>query len=126
MPTYVYRREDGTTFEIEQRITEDPLETDPKTGQSVERIISGSTGIIFKGSGFYETDYVRKNGANGSAKQESADASAASSDNGSSTSTSAGTEAGDGTSSAGNAASAGKESTAAKTGSASAADKASA
>ena len=122
MPTYVYRREDGTTFEIEQRITEDPLETDPKTGQSVERIISGSTGIIFKGSGFYETDYVRKNGANGSAKQESADASAASSDNGSSTSTSAGTETGDGASTAGTTS---NESNA-KTGSASARDKASA
>ncbi len=64
MPTYVYRREDGTTFEIKQRITEDALETCPETGQPVERLISGSAGLIFKGEGFYVTDYVR-NSANG-------------------------------------------------------------
>ncbi len=61
MPTYVYRREDGTTFEIEQRITEDSLETCPTTGQAVTRVITGGTGLIFKGSGFYLTDYVRNN-----------------------------------------------------------------
>jgi len=74
MPTYVYRREDGSTFEIEQRITDPPLTHCPKTGQRVERLITGSAGLIFKGSGFYLTDYVRKgssNGANGSkAKSE--------------------------------------------------------
>ena len=59
MPTYVYRREDGTTFEIEQRITEDALEKDPETGQKVRRLISGGTGLIFKGSGFYINDYAR-------------------------------------------------------------------
>lgn len=57
MPTYVYRREDGTTFEIKQRITEDPLEECPETGQDVERIITGSAGLIFKGDGFYVNDY---------------------------------------------------------------------
>ena len=46
MPTYVYRREDGTTFETKQRITEDPLEECPETGQPVERIITGSPGIL--------------------------------------------------------------------------------
>lgn len=65
MPTYVYRREDGSTFELEQRITEDPLKVCPDTGQKVERVITGA-GLIFKGSGFYLTDYARKNG-NGSA-----------------------------------------------------------
>lgn len=63
MPTYVYRRSDGTTFEIEQRITEPALEVDPETGLPVTRIISGSAGLIFKGSGFYLTDYARKNGS---------------------------------------------------------------
>lgn len=65
MPTYVYRREDGTTFEIHQRITEDALAVCPDTGQPVERVISGNAGLIFKGSGFYLTDYARKssNGA---------------------------------------------------------------
>jgi predicted nucleic acid-binding Zn ribbon protein len=61
MPTYVYRREDGTTFEIMQRITDDPLTVDPATGQKVTRVIGGGAGLIFKGNGFYLTDYARKN-----------------------------------------------------------------
>ena len=63
MPTYVYRREDGSTFETQQRITEPALDVCPTTGQKVKRVIS-SAGVIFKGSGFYQTDYVRnkKNG----------------------------------------------------------------
>lgn len=55
MPTYTYRREDGTTFDIKQSFHEDPLEVDPKTGQKVYRVIQ-SAGVIFKGSGFYVTD----------------------------------------------------------------------
>lgn len=77
MPTYVYRRADGTTFEIQQRITEDPLKSCPTTGQPVTRVISGSAGLIFKGSGFYLTDYVRSddgskstNGTTPSAKKD--------------------------------------------------------
>lgn len=66
MPTYVYRREDGSTFEVQQRITEPAFEIDPETGQKVERVISGA-GLIFKGSGFYLTDYAR----NGNNKAES-------------------------------------------------------
>jgi predicted nucleic acid-binding Zn ribbon protein len=62
MPTYVYRREDGTTFELEQRISAPALTTDPETGQRVERVISGA-GLVFKGSGFYLTDYARKGSA---------------------------------------------------------------
>ena len=62
MPTYIYRREDGTTFEIDQRITEDALTTCPTTEQPVTRVITGGTGLIFKGSGFYLTDYARDNG----------------------------------------------------------------
>lgn len=78
MPTYVYRREDGTTFELEQRITEPALEVCPTTGQTVKRVISGA-GLIFKGSGFYLTDYARSgngtsNGSgNGSANGQKAD-----------------------------------------------------
>lgn len=55
MPTYTYRREDGTTFEIRQKFSDDALEVDPETGQKVTRIIH-SAGVIFKGSGFYVTD----------------------------------------------------------------------
>jgi putative FmdB family regulatory protein len=63
MPTYSYRREDGTTFEITQRITEDALATCPTTGQSVKRRITGGAGLVFKGTGFYQTDYARKKAA---------------------------------------------------------------
>ena len=68
MPTYDYKREDGTTFEYEQRITAEPLKVCPTTGQPVKRLISGGAGLVFKGSGFYQTDYVRK--SSGSASSE--------------------------------------------------------
>lgn len=75
MPTYVYRREDGTTFEVVQRITDDALAEDPETGQKVERVISGGIGLQFKGTGFYITDYARTGSGsektNGEAKSES-------------------------------------------------------
>ncbi|HET6567073.1 MAG TPA: zinc ribbon domain-containing protein [Rhodothermales bacterium] len=75
MPTYIYRREDGTTFEIQQRITEPALEVDPETGQKVTRVISGSAGLIFKGEGFYLTDYARKSNGAGSGSKEHKNAS---------------------------------------------------
>lgn len=71
MPTYTYRREDGSTFEVFQKITDDPLEVCPETGQPVERVISGGQPPIFKGSGFYETDY-KKDGSGESSSPEGA------------------------------------------------------
>ena len=73
MPTYTYKREDGSTFDIEQRITEDALEVCPTTGQKVKRIISGSAGLVFKGSGFYLTDYAKSGSTNGSSKEAGSD-----------------------------------------------------
>ncbi|MCU0511771.1 MAG: hypothetical protein MUE40_04280 [Anaerolineae bacterium] len=55
MPVYTYRREDGTTFDYRQSFHEDPLTTDPATGQKVIRVVQAA-GVIFKGSGFYVTD----------------------------------------------------------------------
>jgi len=55
MPVYTYRREDGTTFDIQQKFLDEPLTTCPTTGQKVVRIIQ-APGIIFKGSGFYVND----------------------------------------------------------------------
>lgn len=63
MPTYEYKREDGSTFEIIQKISEDALTTCPTTGQKVKRIVSGGGGVLYKGEGWYVTDY--KNGGNG-------------------------------------------------------------
>lgn len=51
----MYRREDGTEFEYRQKFSDDPLTTDPETGQKVVRIIQPA-GIVFKGSGFYVND----------------------------------------------------------------------
>lgn len=70
MPTYTYRREDGSTFEVKQKITEDPLETCPDTGQDVERIITGNAGVIFKGEGFHVNDYDSHGPANDSDADE--------------------------------------------------------
>ena len=94
MPTYVYRRADGTTFEHFQRITDDPLTVDADTGQPVTRVISGGAGLQFKGTGFYETDYVRKSGTPEKAEaaptaQPSSSPSTSSTETGSSSSTAA-------------------------------------
>lgn len=59
MPTYVYEREDGTQFELKQRITEDALEICPDTGQKVKRVIF-PVASHFKCDGFYKTDYKDK------------------------------------------------------------------
>jgi putative FmdB family regulatory protein len=56
MPIYEYRRPDGTTFEVQQSFSEDPLTRDPKTGVSVTRVLHAPA-LHFKGSGFYNTDY---------------------------------------------------------------------
>lgn len=56
MPVYVYRNmKTGETFEVEQRMTDDALTTDPRTGDPVRRVIQ-PVGIAFKGSGFYVND----------------------------------------------------------------------
>jgi putative FmdB family regulatory protein len=68
MPTYTYKREDGSVFDIEQRITEPALAACPTTGQKVKRIITGAGGLVFKGSGFYLTDYARNGGSEGKSK----------------------------------------------------------
>lgn len=67
MPTYTYRRDDGTTFEIQQRFADEPLTVDPTTGQKVVRIVSAAN-IIFKGSGFYATDNKKSSGASAPAR----------------------------------------------------------
>lgn len=79
MPTYVYRRPDGTCFEAFQKISDAPLATDPETGVPVERVITGGAGLQFKGSGFYLTDYARAGAPSGDRpKAETSDAPAAS------------------------------------------------
>jgi putative FmdB family regulatory protein len=58
MPTYEYRCTDcGHEFEEFQLMTEPPLDKCPECGGRAERVISGGAGFLFKGSGFYITDY---------------------------------------------------------------------
>tara|TARA_Y100000741_G_scaffold365049_1_gene358693 strand:+ start:19803 stop:20063 length:261 start_codon:yes stop_codon:yes gene_type:complete len=61
MPTYDYFCEKcQNTFEYFQSMSDSALEKCPKCNNKVRRLISGGSGLIFKGSGFYLTDYVQK------------------------------------------------------------------
>ncbi|KJJ85588.1 regulatory protein, FmdB family [Candidatus Omnitrophus magneticus] len=58
MPTYVYKcKECDYSFERFQSIKDEPIDKCPKCNLAVERVITTGAGLIFKGSGFYETDY---------------------------------------------------------------------
>src|SRR3954464_2921540 len=59
MPTYDYKCEAcGHTFEKFQRITAAPIRKCPECGKNkVKRLLGTGAGLIFKGSGFYTTDY---------------------------------------------------------------------
>jgi putative FmdB family regulatory protein len=56
MPIYEYRRPDGSTFEIVQSFSDEPLKVDPESGVPVERVLHPPA-VHFKGKGFYNTDY---------------------------------------------------------------------
>jgi putative FmdB family regulatory protein len=61
MPTYEYYCTScGFEFEEFQSIASEPINICPKCDGQVQRRISGGTGLIFKGSGFYITDYKNK------------------------------------------------------------------
>ena len=82
MPIYEYRRPDGTTFEVQQSFSDDPLIVDPDSGVPVERVFHPPA-VHFKGKGFYNTDYgtrkrQRENAA--AADKSSSDSSSSSSD----------------------------------------------
>ena len=57
MPTYEYRCPDGHRFEKIQKMADKPRAKCPVCGKTAERLISGGAGLVFKGSGFYITDY---------------------------------------------------------------------
>ena len=65
MPTYEYEcQKCGYKFEKFQNMSEKPIKKCPKCNGRVERLIGKGAGIIFKGSGFYATDY-RKDTSSG-------------------------------------------------------------
>ncbi|NQT32600.1 MAG: zinc ribbon domain-containing protein [Candidatus Omnitrophica bacterium] len=58
MPTYTYKcSKCGHGFEKFQKITENPLKKCPECKGPVKRLIGTGAGVIFKGKGFYQTDY---------------------------------------------------------------------
>lgn len=57
MPTYEYECPEGHEFELFQKMSEKPRAKCPVCGKAAERRISGGAGLVFKGSGFYITDY---------------------------------------------------------------------
>ena len=61
MPTYDYFcKKCQNTFEYFQSMSDSALEKCPKCNNKVRRLISGGSGLIFKGSGVYLTDYAQK------------------------------------------------------------------
>lgn len=70
MPTYEYKcSKCKKVFDVFQKITEKPLKKCPKCSSLVERLISKGAGLIFKGSGFYATDYRSKSYKEGKRKE---------------------------------------------------------
>jgi putative FmdB family regulatory protein len=57
MPTYEYQCPEGHIFEKFQKMTDKPRAKCPRCGRVAARKISGGAGLVFRGSGFYITDY---------------------------------------------------------------------
>ena len=57
MPTYEYLCPKGHPFEVFQRISEEPGAMCPECGEPAQRQIAAGAGFLFKGEGFYITDY---------------------------------------------------------------------
>ena len=72
MPTYEYLCPAGHQFDLIQKMSEKPKARCPKCGKPASRQISGGAGLVFKGSGFYITDY----GKDGKGPRKEADAPA--------------------------------------------------
>ncbi len=75
MPLYEYECEKcGHRFEVIQKYSDPLVETCPKCGSPVRKLMS-SPAIQFKGSGFYITDYAKKDSVTATKAGESAGAS---------------------------------------------------
>lgn len=75
MPTYDYKcLECNYTFEEFQKMTDDHLETCPECSGKIKRLIGSGAAPIFKGSGFYQTDYKNSSKSEKSQKSENIDA----------------------------------------------------
>jgi putative FmdB family regulatory protein len=80
VPTYEYRCEEcGDSFEIFQRMSDDPLVTCEKCGGMLRKVLH-PVAIHFKGSGFYTTDYGKGSGRRAGGRDASAEAGESSSE----------------------------------------------
>ena len=71
MPTYEYEcLKCKYKFERFQGIKDDPLKECPKCGGKLRKLVGTGAGIIFKGNGFYHTDYKKSGSVNSSTKSE--------------------------------------------------------
>jgi putative FmdB family regulatory protein len=70
MPIYEYRCDRGHTFEVMQRMTDDPLTSCSTCEAPVQRVFH-PVAVHFKGSGFYNTDYGKKKGGGSSSSESS-------------------------------------------------------
>jgi putative FmdB family regulatory protein len=97
MPIYEYRCERGHTFEVMQRMTDDPLTVCDEHGTPVQRVFH-PVAVHFKGSGFYNTDYGKKksgaasSSSEGSSSEGSSDSSSSKSDSSKSDSSGSGSK----------------------------------
>ena len=61
MPTYEYKcKKCGNVFEVFHSMSSEPVKICPKCGGEVKKLIGSGAGTIFKGTGFYHTDYKNK------------------------------------------------------------------
>jgi putative FmdB family regulatory protein len=83
MPTYEYRcRDCGHTFDIVQKMSDDPLTHCPECGGELRKVFAPPA-ISFKGSGFYATDHGKKSKPSGGEPKKDGDAKPAVKDGGS-------------------------------------------
>jgi putative FmdB family regulatory protein len=79
MPIYEYRCERGHTFEVMQRMSDDPVQSCETCEAPVSRVFH-PVAVHFKGSGFYNTDYGTKKRAREKSESASSESSSSSSD----------------------------------------------
>ena len=76
MPTYEYACTFCKhTFELFQMMSDPPKKKCPECGKKVQRLFGTGSGLVFKGTGFYQTDYKKTSGAPADKPKEGAPAS---------------------------------------------------